>query len=619
MKRNFCRKLTALLIPAAIAGLRIASAQTQINLAAQGKSPDFSNMGQTKPFQTGTSLLATCAVGAVYFLTTAPAGSNLQLCTAPGTWTPVNSAAPGGSLSGTRVSAAATDALSTSDNGVNVVYDGSGSVAVTLPQAGSTGGPGALWTAFVFNGTAAGNVTITPVVSNIDGSASLVIPPLEGVSLWSDGTNYHTNGTLITPGTGVIIANRQVSADPSVMLSIEDYQTAQPLECFPTAGQSVNYTCSTPTVFSAYANGMRINWQPDVACTGNPTISVNGLPPMPIREAGGGLVVPGDCDTPHKNLTLAYNSLIAGGPYWEILGGGAGTGIGSASLPPTVVETNQSNKFTTGTQDFSSVQHSLPAPTGLTAAMPTTCSVGEEYFASDATAGQNLYICTASGVWTQLQGSGSGGASAAAAAAPYIQIGSNYYLPFGFAATIPPATGWTGVNMNGSGFTTSGLGGALSLSATAYSQAANSVAAQYRSLGGTSTLTAAVTAGEVLTGQYQFCGVGVLLSSNKHGNGIFQLLNGSGWLEETQWTGANGVAGGKDFDGNSGAGGAQGMVFFKLHLSGSVLTLYYSTEGLVWTQMNTRYLGYTPDSWMFAASGLNGQPVNCQLLSWTVQ
>ena len=36
------------------------------------------------------------------------------------------------------------------------------------------------------------------------------------------------------------------------------------------------------------------------------------------------------------------------------------------------------------------------------------CTVGERYFRTDATAGQNLYLCTATNTWTQVTGSGGG-------------------------------------------------------------------------------------------------------------------------------------------------------------------------------------------------------------------
>lgn len=59
-----------------------------------------------------------------------------------------------------------------------------------------------------------------------------------------------------------------------------------------------------------------------------------------------------------------------------------------------------------GTLDISGAAHSTPAKVGLTASKPATCSVGEQYFASDATAGQNLLGCTTPNTWTPQGGSG---------------------------------------------------------------------------------------------------------------------------------------------------------------------------------------------------------------------
>jgi hypothetical protein len=83
------------------------------------------------------------------------------------------------------------------------------------------------------------------------------------------------------------------------------------------------------------------------------------------------------------------------------------------AMPSTSVLTNQSNIFTSGTQDFSGAAHTLPSAKGLTANMPVTCTVGEEYFATDAVAGQNKYYCTSSNIWTQQKGSSGSGAGGA--------------------------------------------------------------------------------------------------------------------------------------------------------------------------------------------------------------
>jgi hypothetical protein len=81
--------------------------------------------------------------------------------------------------------------------------------------------------------------------------------------------------------------------------------------------------------------------------------------------------------------------------------GGTQASCYALALPATVVQTNQTNTYTTGTQDFHSAAHTLPSRNGTTAGIPATCTLGEEYFATDALAGRNKYFCTATNTWTQ--------------------------------------------------------------------------------------------------------------------------------------------------------------------------------------------------------------------------
>jgi hypothetical protein len=61
--------------------------QTLIDLRTQTKSVDFSGAGSTKPIKTGSSLPAACASGEVFFLTSAPSGSNVYGCNPANVWT----------------------------------------------------------------------------------------------------------------------------------------------------------------------------------------------------------------------------------------------------------------------------------------------------------------------------------------------------------------------------------------------------------------------------------------------------------------------------------------------------------------------------------------------------
>ncbi|MCU1234471.1 MAG: hypothetical protein JWP63_2438 [Candidatus Solibacter sp.] len=122
--------------------------------------------------------------------------------------------------------------------------------------------------------------------------------------------------------------------------------------------------------------------------------------------------------------------------------------------------------------DFSGGGTTAPAKTGALAARPTACTRGHIYFATDATAGQNLFFCTTTGTpgtWSQMSGGSGGGTSTAtgsgapsgscAAGAMYIDT-TNQELWFCGAANswkkatadlsnVPTLTGgntWTGYN-----------------------------------------------------------------------------------------------------------------------------------------------------------------------------
>jgi hypothetical protein len=74
----------------------------------------------------------------------------------------------------------------------------------------------------------------------------------------------------------------------------------------------------------------------------------------------------------------------------------------------TVSTLGLTNVFT-GRQDATGAASTAPAKTGTS--VPGTCTVGDVFFKSDATAGQNLYYCASLNTYTQQLNSGSGGGS----------------------------------------------------------------------------------------------------------------------------------------------------------------------------------------------------------------
>ncbi len=77
------------------------------------------------------------------------------------------------------------------------------------------------------------------------------------------------------------------------------------------------------------------------------------------------------------------------------------TGLTTYAVNPALVGLLAGSNIWTANNDFSGASHSTPAKTGLIANRPATCTVGELYFATDATtAGKNLHFCTATNTWT---------------------------------------------------------------------------------------------------------------------------------------------------------------------------------------------------------------------------
>ena len=104
-----------------------------------------------------------------------------------------------------RVVATTTDTILAADRQNRVAYNSASAVAVTLPQAGSSGFAGGFNTRL--SNQAAGTVTVTPTTSTINGNATLVI--LEGQDCFitpsSTGTNWAAdcNEPQMTAGNGI--------------------------------------------------------------------------------------------------------------------------------------------------------------------------------------------------------------------------------------------------------------------------------------------------------------------------------------------------------------------------------------------------------------------------------
>ncbi len=81
--------------------------------------------------------------------------------------------------------------------------------------------------------------------------------------------------------------------------------------------------------------------------------------------------------------------LCQGALLWTLVWGGA-SGQTAVRLSTQVVKDKV---------DFTNATQTKPVRTGAT--LPSACEVGEAYWKTDATAGQNLYLCSSANVWTK--------------------------------------------------------------------------------------------------------------------------------------------------------------------------------------------------------------------------
>lgn len=89
-----------------------------------------------------------------------------------------------------RNNTATTDTIASTDCGTVVTESNASAVAVTLPQAGTTGFASGFY--YTQKNEGVGTVTITPTTSTVDGAASLTLLTNQSVDIYSDGTNYFT-------------------------------------------------------------------------------------------------------------------------------------------------------------------------------------------------------------------------------------------------------------------------------------------------------------------------------------------------------------------------------------------------------------------------------------------
>lgn len=148
--------------------------------------------------------------------------------------------------------------IADADNLSFISFNNAAGMAVALPQAGSAGGTlfKSGWVIFVKNVGTVGTVTITPTTSTIGGAASLVLPPLYGAIIFSNGTNYNV---LLTPrlltdqsntwnGTQVVLGSVIVRGSGTA-LQFEDWASSTHAWQWTSVSNTANLYATSPGIY----------------------------------------------------------------------------------------------------------------------------------------------------------------------------------------------------------------------------------------------------------------------------------------------------------------------------------------------------------------------------------
>jgi len=343
-----------------------ATGQTLVDLRTQAKNVDFTGANTTKPFKSGTILPATCGVGEAFFLSSAPAGSNLYSCTATNTWTlqagattlagdvtgatnltvvkqiqgrPVSSSAPasGQSLVWSSTSNAWTPQTI---SGVQGPQGPQGPAGPTGPQgpAGAQGATGATGA----QGATGSNGAIAhiqnagaslPVEASLNftgggcsddpsnGRTNCNGAGISGLNIAVNGTTQGTQPMLnFIAGNGLsqtCVNNSgagRVDCTPSlnsaVALTIATAQSGAPIYCRSTNG-TTTYACSfsSARALSAYTAGMIVLLNVDTTCSSSCSLNIDSVGPISVKKIDGA-TDPGGTLVANQPQWAAYNGTV---------------------------------------------------------------------------------------------------------------------------------------------------------------------------------------------------------------------------------------------------------------------------------------------------------------------
>ena len=293
-----------------------------------------------------------------------------------------------------------------------------GATFASPPTAPATGSA-YLFTDAISTGVCAGGGTTTYAICTWNGSSFVATAAATGTGLGDPGVNsvvYRNGAGTSIPATATQLSGPNFCSD---------------------AGSTDTYACNLSPVIAAYVTGTLYWFKANTANTGAATINFNSKGALPIKKMQGAITTALDdndirvgqwvgCFYDGTNCQMATQ--LGNQPTATQVGLGSVTNDAqtkSAVMPNTAPSAGQIPVGNAGGTAYAPITVSgnititsagVVSVNGLQAgaagSKPANCTTGQVYFATDATAGQNLYYCTTPGTpgtWTQELNSGGGG------------------------------------------------------------------------------------------------------------------------------------------------------------------------------------------------------------------
>jgi lysophospholipase L1-like esterase len=217
--------------------------------------------------------------------------------------------------------------------------------------------------------------------------------------LMQDGTINFLADTSLTPGS-TYVPTPQIAINPA---GLRLYPRTSDPGCTNAAqvGRLWVNTAITPNTLAAcLGSGGSFGW---VTAQGGSqsaaSASSNGYLTSADWTSFNSKAASGTCGANQFETASAGGGPTCAQPSFSNVSGAAS----KAQQFTTTAYTDQSNTFTSGTQDFSGASHTIPAKVGLLSSMPSSCVAGEVFMASDQ-AREALKQCNSAGTFQSTSG-----------------------------------------------------------------------------------------------------------------------------------------------------------------------------------------------------------------------